>query len=110
MMQKLVNDKSQMDSLVNVNLNNQYLVQCNTFGGAKNGVELRPAGVFWDIENCSIPRGTNILSLVSRIRDVIRHYAFIERQFVVVCDVYGVNTYVINELNKLQIDVCWRVD
>lgn len=61
-------------------------------------------GVFWDLENCGIPRGLNVCILVNKIRAIFGLYNFLEREFSVVGDVYGTNNNVINDLNAMQLN------
>ena len=61
-----------------------------------------PIGVFWDIENCRVPRGKSALSLVQRIRDEFftNHK---EVEFMCVCDINKENRDVIHELILAQV-------
>lgn len=102
---------NQVDNNVNLNLSNQYLFQLGngqlppSQSLTYNGYKPKPVGVFWDIENCSIPRGANILGLVGQIRSLFNQFNLTEREFVVVCDVYGINHTTINELNDMQVNI-----
>ena len=61
-----------------------------------------PIGVFWDIENCSVPRGRSALSLVQRIRDeFFRDHREVE--FMAVCDIQKEHSDVIHELILAQV-------
>lgn len=54
---------------------------------------LPPLGIFWDIENCNVPRNKSAASLVYRIREMfMKDYR--EAEFVVVCDVTKENPQV----------------
>ncbi|MBN3320974.1 MARF1 factor, partial [Atractosteus spatula] len=70
-------------------------------GGQEN---LPPVGVFWDIENCSVPSGRSAMAVVQRIR----HRFFQghrEAEFMCVCDISKENKEVIQELNNCQVTV-----
>ncbi len=63
----------------------------------------RPLGVFWDIENCSIPRGKSALAVCEKIRgeDFCRGHS--EIQFAVVCDATKESPFVLDDLLKAQV-------
>ncbi|CAG7709874.1 unnamed protein product [Allacma fusca] len=63
-----------------------------------------PVGVFWDIENCQIPRGRSALITVLRIREKF-FTRFLEAEFVCVCDIRKESPVVIQELNDAQVNV-----
>ncbi|KAI5723663.1 hypothetical protein M8J76_009337 [Diaphorina citri] len=65
---------------------------------------LPPIGVFWDIENCQIPRGRSALSVAQSIRDNFFD-GYREVEFVVVCDVKKENAQIIQELNDAQVNL-----
>ncbi|KAL1452642.1 hypothetical protein WDU94_006853 [Cyamophila willieti] len=65
---------------------------------------LPPIGVFWDIENCQIPRGRSALSVAQTIRDNFFD-GYREVEFVVVCDVKKENAQIIQELNDAQVNL-----
>ncbi|KAM3624258.1 uncharacterized protein V6R79_021181 [Siganus canaliculatus] len=63
-----------------------------------------PVGVFWDIENCSVPSGRSAAAVVQRIR----HRFFQghrEAEFICVCDISKESKAVIQELNNCQVTV-----
>ncbi|XP_072022715.1 meiosis regulator and mRNA stability factor 1-like [Amphiura filiformis] len=63
-----------------------------------------PIGVFWDIENCAVPRGKSALSVAQRIRD--RFFTgHREAEFMCVCDISKESPVVIQELNDAQVTV-----
>ncbi|XP_071478338.1 meiosis regulator and mRNA stability factor 1-like [Diadema antillarum] len=63
-----------------------------------------PIGVFWDIENCAVPRGKSALAVVQRIRD--RFFAgHREAEFMCVCDINKESSTIIQELNDAQVTV-----
>ncbi|ODM96586.1 Meiosis arrest female protein 1 [Orchesella cincta] len=68
------------------------------------GKPLPPIGVFWDIENCSVPKGRSALVAVQRIRErfFIGH---LEAEFLCVCDIRKEAPTVIQELNDAQVSV-----
>ena len=69
---------------------------------AKSSRELEPVGVFWDFENCSVPKGKSAQAVVQKIRSVF----FKEKrevEFMCVCDTSKEKKSVIEELNKAQV-------
>lgn len=63
---------------------------------------LPPIGVFWDIENCSVPSGRSAVTVVKRIRE--RFFkGHREAEFICVCDISKENKEVIEELNNCQV-------
>ncbi|KAM5152310.1 meiosis regulator and mRNA stability factor 1 isoform 2-T2 [Mantella aurantiaca] len=65
---------------------------------------LPPIGVFWDIENCSVPSGRSAVTVVKRIRE--RFFkGRREAEFICVCDISKENKEVIEELNNCQVTV-----
>uniref|UniRef100_A0A8I6GEW4 Meiosis regulator and mRNA stability factor 1 n=1 Tax=Rattus norvegicus TaxID=10116 RepID=A0A8I6GEW4_RAT len=65
---------------------------------------LPPIGVFWDIENCSVPSGWSATTVVQRIREkFFRGHR--EAEFICVCDISKENKEVIQELNNCQVTV-----
>ncbi|KAG8558249.1 hypothetical protein GDO81_016929 [Engystomops pustulosus] len=65
---------------------------------------LPPIGVFWDIENCSVPSGRSAVSVVKRIRERL-FKGHREAEFICVCDISKENKEVIEELNNCQVTV-----
>ncbi|XP_043944831.1 meiosis regulator and mRNA stability factor 1 [Protopterus annectens] len=65
---------------------------------------LPPIGVFWDIENCSVPSGRSAVAVVQRIREKFFH-GHREAEFICVCDISKENKEVIQELNNCQVTV-----
>ena len=61
-----------------------------------------PIGVYWDIENCSVPFGKSALAVVMKIRDKFFE-GYRETDFMVVCDISKENKDVIQELNNAQV-------
>ncbi|XP_054247363.1 meiosis regulator and mRNA stability factor 1 [Indicator indicator] len=65
---------------------------------------LPPIGVFWDIENCSVPTGRSATAVVQRIREKF-FKGHREAEFICVCDISKENKEVIQELNNCQVTV-----
>lgn len=63
-----------------------------------------PVGVFWDIENCSVPSGRSAAAVVDRIRSRF-FQGHREAEFMCVCDINKENKSVIQELNNCQVTV-----
>ncbi|OTF78552.1 limkain b1-like protein [Euroglyphus maynei] len=95
--------ENRFNAHVNVSLNNQYWLQQQDYQRFSN--QRKPVGVFWDIENCTIPRGVSPLYLVEKIRSFITRLHLIEKEFSIVCDVPSIASSVINELNHTQINI-----
>lgn len=64
--------------------------------------ELEPIGVFWDIENCPVPRGKSASAVVQKIRKEF-FSGKREVEFMCVCDISKEKKEVIEELNKAQV-------
>ncbi|XP_022794519.1 meiosis regulator and mRNA stability factor 1-like [Stylophora pistillata] len=66
--------------------------------------EAEPIGVFWDIENCPVPRGKSASAVVQKIR---REFFTGKREveFMCVCDISKEKKEIIEELNKAQVTV-----
>ncbi|XP_047433405.1 meiosis regulator and mRNA stability factor 1 isoform X4 [Mugil cephalus] len=70
-----------------------------------NGPEnIPPVGVFWDIENCSVPSGRSAGAVVQRIRNRF-FQGHREAEFICVCDISKESKAVIQELNNCQVTV-----
>jgi hypothetical protein len=70
----------------------------------------RPLGVFWDIENCSIPRGKSALAVCEKIRGEDFCLGHSEIQFAVVCDATKESPLVLDDLLKAQVGRGTRTD
>ncbi|XP_020797596.2 meiosis regulator and mRNA stability factor 1 isoform X2 [Boleophthalmus pectinirostris] len=70
-------------------------------GGPEN---IPPVGVFWDIENCSVPTGRSAAAVVERIRSRF-FQGHREAEFICVCDISKESKSVIQELNNCQVTV-----
>lgn len=64
--------------------------------------EPEPIGVFWDIENCPVPRGKSASGVVQKIRKEF-FSGKREVEFMCVCDISKEKKEVIEELNKAQV-------
>ncbi|XP_014205726.1 meiosis regulator and mRNA stability factor 1 [Copidosoma floridanum] len=65
---------------------------------------LPPIGVFWDIENCQVPKGRSAMAVTRVIRDKFFN-GYKEAEFIVVCDVQKENKLIIDELNDAQVNL-----
>ncbi|TGZ52718.1 Limkain-b1 [Temnothorax longispinosus] len=65
---------------------------------------LPPIGVFWDIENCQVPKGRSAIAITQLIRDKFFN-GYREAEFIVVCDVQKENSQIIQELNDAQVNL-----
>ena len=63
-----------------------------------------PIGVFWDIENCQVPKGKSALSIAQCIRDKF-FGIHTEAEFMCVCDISKESRDVIEELNSAQVSL-----
>uniref|UniRef100_A0A1B6DPC6 HTH OST-type domain-containing protein n=1 Tax=Clastoptera arizonana TaxID=38151 RepID=A0A1B6DPC6_9HEMI len=63
-----------------------------------------PIGVFWDIENCQIPRGRSAVTVAQAIRDEF-FCGYREVEFVVVCDVKKETPQVVQDLDDAQVNI-----
>ncbi|CAG5031554.1 unnamed protein product [Parnassius apollo] len=63
-----------------------------------------PIGIFWDIENCQVPRGCSAIDVVAAIRAKFLSGRR-EADFVVVCDVRKEATNRLQELNDAQVSL-----
>ncbi|KAL3273486.1 hypothetical protein HHI36_014927 [Cryptolaemus montrouzieri] len=66
--------------------------------------KLPPIGIFWDIENCQVPKFKSASAVVQRIREFfLQNYR--EAEFIVVCDVKKEHPQVIQELHDSQVHI-----
>ncbi|XP_076293611.1 meiosis regulator and mRNA stability factor 1-like protein [Lasioglossum baleicum] len=65
---------------------------------------LPPIGVFWDIENCHVPKGRSAIAATQVIRDKF-FSGYKEAEFIVVCDVRKETSQVVKELNDAQVNL-----
>ncbi|XP_065659910.1 uncharacterized protein LOC100201018 isoform X5 [Hydra vulgaris] len=69
-----------------------------------SGNNVVPIGVFWDIENCQVPKNKSALAIVKKLRD--RFYpGRKEAEFICVCDTKKESEHVLEDLNKAQVNV-----
>ncbi|GIY37437.1 hypothetical protein CEXT_363551 [Caerostris extrusa] len=61
--------------------------------------------VFWDIENCPIPRGKSGVDFVKLVRTMLYENR-IEGSFSVVCDVHNLNNAQTEELSASNVTIC----
>ena len=68
-------------------------------------------GVFWDIENCNIPRGKPALEICDSIRKLDFFQGYTEIQFAVACDATKESASILDDLNKVQVscDIVWKL-
>ena len=64
--------------------------------------KLPPIGVFWDIENCHVPKGKSALHFVSKIRNEF-FVGHAEAEFMCVCDTKKECPDTIQELQDAQV-------
>ncbi|XP_022900382.2 meiosis regulator and mRNA stability factor 1 isoform X1 [Onthophagus taurus] len=65
---------------------------------------LPPIGVFWDIENCQVPKNKSASSIVQKIRELFFD-GYREAEFIVVCDVKKENAQIIQDLHDAQVNL-----
>ncbi|KAL0841176.1 hypothetical protein ABMA28_014919 [Loxostege sticticalis] len=63
-----------------------------------------PVGIFWDIENCQIPRGCSAIDVVVAIRAKFLE-GRLEGEFIVVCDARKEAQFRLQELNDAQVNL-----
>lgn len=66
--------------------------------------KLPPIGIFWDIENCQVPKFKSASAIVQRIRTFFLQ-SYREAEFIVVCDVKKEHPQIIQELHDSQVNV-----
>lgn len=69
-------------------------------GGGESSV-----GVFWDIQNCGVPRGKSARKVVDRVRELPWMRGKSELEFLAVCDVTQMPEDTLHELNQRQVTV-----
>ncbi|XP_076241468.1 meiosis regulator and mRNA stability factor 1-like protein [Calliopsis andreniformis] len=65
---------------------------------------LPPIGVFWDIENCHVPKGRSAMAATQVIREKF-FSGYREAEFIVVCDVCRESSQVVKELSDAQVNL-----
>ena len=68
-------------------------------------VRLEPVGIFWDIENCSVPVDKSAFALAAKMRRVF-YEGKREAEFMCVCDITKEKKEVIDALQKAQVCRC----
>ncbi|XP_074658355.1 meiosis regulator and mRNA stability factor 1-like [Tubulanus polymorphus] len=68
------------------------------------GTKLPPIGIFWDIENCQVPKGKSAFDVANRIRDKYCAGSSLV-EFVCVCDTSKENREVEYELGEAQVKI-----
>ncbi|XP_066944259.1 meiosis regulator and mRNA stability factor 1 isoform X6 [Macrobrachium rosenbergii] len=66
--------------------------------------KLPPIGVFWDIENCQVPRGLSATHVVQAIRSRFFNGQR-EAEFMCVCDTLKEHINILEELNDAQVNI-----
>lgn len=67
--------------------------------------QLPPIGVFWDIENCHVPKNISAAAVVKKIREFFFD-GYREAEFMIVCDVKKESSIVIQDLHDAQVNCC----
>ncbi|KAF5282505.1 hypothetical protein FQR65_LT14275 [Abscondita terminalis] len=65
---------------------------------------LPPIGVFWDIENCQVPKTKSAALVVQQIRELF-YNDYREAEFLVVCDVKKESSQIVTDLNDAQVNL-----
>lgn len=68
----------------------------------RSNKQLPPIGVFWDIENCHVPKNKSAASIVKRIREFFFN-GYREAEFMIVCDVKKESAEIIQDLHDAQV-------
>lgn len=63
----------------------------------------RMLAIFWDIENCGVPRGKSAVAVAHCIRDKFLSPNVKEAEFLCVCDVSKESTTLVSSLNDAQV-------
>ncbi|XP_063824866.1 meiosis regulator and mRNA stability factor 1 [Ostrinia nubilalis] len=64
-----------------------------------------PVGIFWDIENCQVPRGCSAIDVAKAIRAKFLVEGRLEGEFIVVCDARKEAQFRLQELNDAQVNL-----
>lgn len=66
------------------------------------GIQLRPVGIFWDIENCPVPKNKSSSDVIAHIRNffVINRLNHREYEFIISCDVTRLRKDIPEDINK----------
>lgn len=60
-------------------------------------------GIYWDIENCQVPKHRNAAAVVQKIREIFLENHK-ESEFIVVCDIKKESPQLIQELHDSQVN------
>lgn len=101
---KSENNSSYTSCLSDSSVSDGRLLKNRKRNKRKSRKMLPPVGIFWDIENCQVPRYKCASNLVHRIREIFM-VNYREAEFVVVCDVKKENAQVIQDLHDTQVAV-----
>lgn len=97
---------SEQGSPTSLSSHNSYVVdsgvQDSSYMKHKCCDVVMPIGIFWDIENCQVPKTKCASLVVQRIRELF-YSDFREAEFLIVCDVKKESANVIQELNDSQV-------
>ena len=83
-----------------------FLIFCCRFSVSVNMAEADTqslVAIFWDIENCSVPRGKSAIAVVHCIREAFLNDNMKEAEFLCVCDVSKESAALISDLNDSQV-------
>lgn len=86
----------------NSSVSDSKLIRTKRRNRRKSARSLPPIGVFWDIENCQVPKTKSATSVVQRIRELF-YKEYREAEFIVVCDVKKESSQIISDLNDAQV-------
>ncbi|CAL4066462.1 unnamed protein product, partial [Meganyctiphanes norvegica] len=93
-------EQVQDDTERNIKEKNQDKETCNSG-------RLPPIGVFWDIENCQVPKGLSATHVVQAVRSRFFEGRR-EAEFMCVCDTLKENSTILEELNDAQFIIAFN--
>lgn len=66
------------------------------------GIQYKPVGIFWDIENCSVPKNKSPSDVIAHIRNffVFNRLNHREYEFLISCDVTRMRKDMPDDINK----------
>jgi meiosis arrest female protein 1 len=66
------------------------------------GIAMKPVGIFWDIENCSVPKNKSASGLIHHIRNsfIVNRLNHREYEFLVACDVSKMRKDLPDDMNR----------
>lgn len=101
---KSENNSSSVSCVSDSSVSDGKIIKNKRRNRRKSGNHLPPMGIFWDIENCHVPKNKCASMLVHRIRELfLTNYREVE--FLVVCDVKKENPQVIQDLHDTQVNL-----